>query len=92
VADWKRGDVEPIPGKTMPTVTVVKRDYPNTYARFTALGPLMTEIGNGGKGIAWKTAHEVEALGALNGVHADGPAKGLPKIETDIDATEVVLM
>jgi nitrate reductase alpha subunit len=92
VADWRRGDIEPIPGKTMPSVTVVQRDYPNLYARFTALGPLMTEIGNGGKGISWKTAHEVEALGALNGVHADGPAKGLPKIDTDIDATEVVLM
>jgi nitrate reductase alpha subunit len=91
VADWKRGEIEPIPGQTMPAVTVVTRDYPNLHARFTALGPLMTEIGNGGKGIAWKTAHEVEALAALNGVHADGAAKGLPKIETDIDATEVIL-
>jgi len=92
VADWKRGEIEPIPGRTMPAISVVTRDYPNLHARFTALGPLMTEIGNGGKGIAWKTAHEVEALGALNGVHADGAAKGLPKIETDIDASEVILM
>ncbi|TIT85791.1 MAG: nitrate reductase subunit alpha, partial [Mesorhizobium sp.] len=59
VADWKRGEIDPIPGKTMPAVTVVTRDYPNLYARFTALGPLMTEVGNGGKGINWKTAHEV---------------------------------
>jgi nitrate reductase alpha subunit len=92
VADWKRGEIEPIPGRTMPAVTVVTRDYPNLYARFTALGPLMKQIGNGGKGIAWKTAHEVDALGALNGVHSEGAAKGLPKIETDIDATEVILM
>ncbi|CAH1690685.1 nitrate reductase A subunit alpha [Hyphomicrobiales bacterium] len=92
VADWKRGEVEPIPGRTMPAVSVVTRDYSKIHARFTALGPLMTEIGNGGKGIAWKTQHEVEALGALNGVHRDGPAAGLPKIETDIDATEVILM
>ena len=34
----------------------------------------------------------MDALRALNGVHRDGPAKGLPKIETDIDATEVILM
>ncbi|SCM76421.1 nitrate reductase 1, alpha subunit [uncultured Pleomorphomonas sp.] len=92
VADWKRGEIEPIPGRTMPAVSVVKRDYPHIFERFTALGPLMTDIGNGGKGIAWKTAHEVEALGALNGVHRDGVVKGLPKIDTDIDATEVVLM
>lgn len=92
VADWKRGEIDPIPGRTMPAVSVVARDYPHIFERFTALGPLMTEVGNGGKGIAWKTAHEVEALGALNGVHRDGVAKGLPKIDTDIDATEVVLM
>jgi nitrate reductase alpha subunit len=92
VADWKRGEVEPIPGRTMPTVTVVTRDYSNLYAQFTALGPLMTKVGNGGKGIGWNTEHEVEALAALNGVQPDGLAKGLPKIETDIDATEVILM
>ena len=28
VRDWKKGEVEPIPGKTMPAVTVVERDYP----------------------------------------------------------------
>ena len=44
----------------MPPVTVVERDYPNTYRRFTALGPLMSKLGNGGKGIAWNTEHEVE--------------------------------
>ena len=92
VADWKRDEIEAIPGRTMPSVSVVKRDYPHIFERFTALGPLMTDVGNGGKGIAWKTEHEVEALGALNGVHRDGVAKGLPKIDTDIDATEVVLM
>ncbi|WP_026783578.1 nitrate reductase subunit alpha [Pleomorphomonas koreensis] len=92
VADWKRGEIDPVPGRTMPAVNVITRDYPHVFDRFTALGPLMTEVGNGGKGIAWKTAHEVEALGALNGVHRDGPARGLPKIDTDIDATEVVLM
>ncbi len=30
VKDWKRGEVEPIPGKTMPAVTVVERDYPTS--------------------------------------------------------------
>ncbi|HRJ69111.1 MAG TPA: nitrate reductase subunit alpha [Beijerinckiaceae bacterium] len=92
VKDWKKGECEPIPGKTMPTVAVVERDYPNTYKRFTSLGPLMEKIGNGGKGMAWNTAHEVEFLKALNGVVTeDGPTKGLARIETDIDASEVIL-
>ncbi|QLC23900.1 nitrate reductase subunit alpha [Parasphingopyxis algicola] len=93
VADWKRGDTDPVPGKTMPQVAVVKRDYPNLYKRFTALGPLMDELGNGGKGIAWNTEHEVEHLKALNGVVTeDGPTQGMARIESDIDATEVILM
>ncbi len=93
VKDWKRGEVAPLPGKTMPQVVEVERDYPNVYKRFTALGPLMTNLGNAGKGIAWNTEHEVESLKQLNGeVAEDGPTKGLARIESDIDATEVILM
>jgi len=92
VKDWKRGEVDPIPGKTMPQVTVVERDYPNLYKRFTALGPLMSKLGNGGKGINWKTEDEVEFLKRLNGeVEEDGATKGLARIESDIDAAEVIL-
>jgi nitrate reductase / nitrite oxidoreductase, alpha subunit len=90
--DWKKGECEPIPGKTMPIVTVVERDYPHTYERFTALGPLMESIGNGIKGMAWKTDHEIQHLKALNGVHRDGANQGLARIVSDIDATEVILM
>jgi nitrate reductase alpha subunit len=92
VKDWKRGEVDPIPGKTMPQVTVVERDYPNLYKRFTALGPLMAKLGNGGKGINWSTEHEVEFLKRLNGeVEEEGATKGLARIDTDIDACEVIL-
>ncbi len=93
VKDWKRGETEPVPGRTMPQVAVVERDYPNLYRRFTALGPLMDKLGNGGKGITWNTRHEVENLRALNGTVADeGPTKGMARIDSDIDATEVILM
>ena len=74
VQDWKRDGSPPIPGKTMPAVTVVERDYAATYDRFTSLGPLMEKLGNGGKGIGWNTGHEVEQLGLLNGVNEAGPA------------------
>ncbi|MCC7517203.1 MAG: nitrate reductase subunit alpha, partial [Pseudomonadales bacterium] len=92
VSEWKRGDCDVIPGKTAPQVTVVERDYPNTYNRFTSLGPLMERIGNGGKGIAWNTATEVEQLGQLNGVVQEaGAFQGRPRIISDIDACEVIL-
>jgi len=93
VRDWMKGEVDLVPGKTAPQMIAVDRDYPNTYKRFTALGPLMTKVGNGGKGIAWNTTDEVEALKALNGVVTEaGATQGMAKIESDIDATEVILM
>jgi len=93
VKDWKKGECEPIPNKTLPNMVVVERDYPNTYKKFTALGPLLDKLGNGGKGISWNTQNEVEQLRDLNyRVTEDGVSKGLPRIESDIDACEVVLM
>jgi hypothetical protein len=92
VKEWKKGQCELIPGKTAPQITVVERDYPNVFKRFTALGPLMDKLGNGGKGIGWKTGTEVEQLGQLNGkTLTEGVTQGMPKIVTDIDACEVIL-
>jgi len=92
VTDWKKGECDPIPGKTMPALVEVERDYPNTYKRFTALGPLMGKLGNGGKGIAWNTDEEIELLGKLNGTHIEeGTNEGMANIVSDIDATEVIL-
>ncbi len=86
VKDWKKGECEPKPGVTMPALKVIERDYPNVYKRFTTLGPLMDKLGNGGKGIGWNTQHEVDFLRKLN-----GEKDGLVKIESDIDACEVIL-
>jgi nitrate reductase alpha subunit len=92
VKEWKKGHCELIPGKTAPQITVVERDYPNTFKRFTALGPLLDKMGNGGKGIGWKTGVEVEQLGQLNGkTLEEGVSQGMPRIVTDIDACEVIL-
>ncbi|MBI3438709.1 MAG: nitrate reductase subunit alpha [Proteobacteria bacterium] len=92
VKDWWKGECDLIRGKTGPQISVIERDYPNLYRRFTSLGPLMAEVGNGGKGLAWNTEHEVAHLKALNGEVRDGPTQGLAKIESEIDACETILM
>lgn len=92
VKQWWKGECELIPGETAPNFVEVERDYPNLYERFTSLGPLLEEQGNGGKGINWDTKNEVEFLGKLNKcAHTDGDANGRPKIQTAIDAAEVIL-
>src|SRR5512144_1765976 len=39
VRDWAKGECEAIPGKSMPGLKVVTRDYKRLHQRFVALGP-----------------------------------------------------
>ena len=92
VKDWKKGECDLIPGATAPNMIVVERDYPNTYKKFTSLGPLLDKLGNGGKGINWNTDDEIMLLGDLNHRNTDeGISEGRPMIETAIDACETIL-
>ena len=92
VHDWKRGECDPVPGKTMPNLVAVERNYPETYNRFTALGPMLESAGNGGKGISWNTDKEVSFLGDLNGRVTDPVStRGMPKITSAIHACETIL-
>ncbi len=48
--DWINGEVEAIPGKTMPGIGLVYRDYKNLYQRFISFGPLARKGGLGAHG------------------------------------------
>ncbi|MGO4761744.1 nitrate reductase subunit alpha [Cupriavidus sp. 2KB_3] len=90
--DWKHGECDLIPGKTAPSMTVVERNYADLYKKFTSVGPLLDKLGNGGKGIGWDTTHEVAELGRLTQtVTAPGVSYGRPRLETAIDAAEMIL-
>ena len=92
VKDWKRGECEPIPGKTMPVLKVVERDFVNTYKKYTALGPLLPKQGNNIKGIDWDTEKEYEHLKLINyTIKEDGVSKGMPSLEDDISVCETIL-
>ncbi|MFC1602488.1 nitrate reductase subunit alpha [Pseudomonadota bacterium] len=92
VKDWKRGECEPVPGKTLPILKVVERDYPNTFKKYSSLGPLMNKLGNNIKGIDWNTDLEIEQLKELNGViKEEGVSKGMPSLEKDIAVCDTVL-
>ncbi len=45
VKDWSRGECDAVPGKTMPHLKVVERDYVNLFHRFNSLGPGIKEHG-----------------------------------------------
>ena len=51
VLDWGEGECEAIPGKTMPHMAVVERDYANLYNKFISFGPNVREDGVVGNGV-----------------------------------------
>ncbi|MGW0048277.1 nitrate reductase subunit alpha [Nocardia cyriacigeorgica] len=91
VLDWKAGECEPIPGKTMPKLVVVERDYSKIAEKMAALGPLVETLGLTTKGVTTLPDQEVEYLAGVNGTVVSGVAQGRPSLAKDTHAAEAIL-
>ncbi|MDQ4092059.1 MAG: molybdopterin-dependent oxidoreductase, partial [Actinomycetota bacterium] len=91
VLDWKAGECEPVPGKTMPRLVVVERDYPAVGEKMVALGPLVERVGLTTKGVTVHPDAEVDYLKAANGTIVSGRAAGRPSLAKDAHAAEAIL-
>jgi len=91
VRDWRAGECEPVPGRTMPKLLVIERDYPAVAAKHGALGPLVETLGTQVKGASWTPLPEVRELGAANGIVHGGPGDGRPSLERVEHACEAIL-
>ncbi|GAA2796549.1 nitrate reductase subunit alpha [Saccharopolyspora taberi] len=89
--DWRGEGLEPVPGSTMPTLTVVERDYPAVAAKLGALGPLLDKLGTTTKGYTVEVEEELRWLGDHNGLARQGPAEGRPLLDTDRKAADAIL-
>ena len=91
VRDWKAGECDPVPGRTMPKLIEVERDYPATFEKFVALGPLAEKLGFATKGVKFDPTPEVAELAALNGTISGGIADGRPSLQRDVDMCNTIL-
>jgi nitrate reductase alpha subunit len=91
VKDWRTGEVEPVPGKTMPVIAVAERDYTAIHEKMTSIGPLMERVGMLTKGVAYDVTREIEILRTRNGVVRGGAGDGQPKVETDVQMADAIL-
>ncbi|OEG00025.1 nitrate reductase subunit alpha [Vulcanibacillus modesticaldus] len=91
VKDWRKGEVDPIPGKTMPNLVIVERDYRKIYEKFISLGPLLKKNPVGAHGVAWSAEEQYEQLKQLLGTVKSGIAKGMPKLDSALNAIEAIL-
>ena len=91
VLDWRAGECEPVPGKTMPRIVVVERDYTAIADQMAALGPLVERVGLTTKGVTVHPDAEVSYLAKVNGVILSGTAAGRPSLRKDTHAAEAIL-
>ena len=91
VLDWRTGEVEPVPGKTMPVLAVAERNYPATYEKMTSIGPLMESVGMLTKGVPYDVKREIGILRQRNGTATTGVGAGQPKVETDVQLADAIL-
>ncbi|MDF5751364.1 nitrate reductase subunit alpha [Spongiactinospora sp. TRM90649] len=89
--DWRADGSTPVPGSTMPSLTIVERDYPAVAAKMRALGPLAGDKGLPCKGVTYRVEAELADLARLNGTARGGPADGRPLIDTGRRACEAIL-
>ncbi|MFT3887708.1 MAG: nitrate reductase subunit alpha [Arachnia sp.] len=92
VRDWKGTDIPAQPGKNMPVLAVVERDYTAIADKLATVGPLAEKLGFTVKNITYRVEHQVTKLGKLHGVYPSGPAEGRPAINTDQRLAEAILM
>jgi len=88
IKDWTKGECEAIPGKTMPNLTVVTRDYQKLYQRYCSLGPKMRNIGAHGIKIDVSEQYD-ELLASKPTITWDGET--YPSIAEAVYAADVIL-
>lgn len=91
VRDWKAGECDPVPGRTMPKLITVERDYVAIADKMGALGPLLDSQGATTKGVTFDVGRELEYLRHQNGTVRGGAGDGRPSLARDSHACEAIL-
>ena len=100
VKDWYFGECNPIPGKTMPGLAFVTRDYKNLYNKYISLGRLTRDQGMAAHGINIPVKEEYDELLELptGGVPASNRIRCVewngekyPTLEDALDVANIIL-
>ncbi|GII65731.1 nitrate reductase subunit alpha [Sphaerisporangium krabiense] len=91
VPDWRGDGRAPEPGRDMPALALVERDYTAIAGKLAAFGPLAERQGMTVKGVTVHPVPESGWLAARCGRAPDGPAEGRPLLDTDVKLCEAIL-
>ncbi len=94
--DWKTGQVDPVPGKSMPKFRIVERDYPHLYDRMISLGQGVEKNGVQAHGLSIPVKEQYQDLQrsqprrVLN-TNGSRPFANLPSLEEAREVAEAIL-
>ncbi|WP_353463437.1 nitrate reductase subunit alpha [Mammaliicoccus sciuri] len=92
VKDWSKGEIEAIPGKTMPGFAVVERDYTAIYDKYVSVGPLLEKGKVGAHGVSFSVKEQYDELKLMLDTWEDDTVKnGLPRMDTARKVADVIL-
>jgi nitrate reductase alpha subunit len=92
VRDWYKGECEPVPGKTMHKLAVVRRDYTRLYDKFIALGENVKSAGLGAHGNHYLCPDEYDEMIASSHFPVEKvDGKVYPSLKEDESAANAVL-
>jgi nitrate reductase / nitrite oxidoreductase, alpha subunit len=91
VRDWRLGECEPVPGRTMPKLVEVVRDYGAVSDKLESIGPLLDTLGTTTKGITYDVTTALDYLRAKNGTVRGGAGAGRPALVRDVQFCEAIL-
>jgi nitrate reductase alpha subunit len=91
-ADWRAGEVEAIPGKTMPKFKIVKRDYAKLGEQMTALGTGVRANGVAAHGLRIQVQDYYDELARKQpSSNPSGNGVVLPSLLRDREVCEAIL-
>lgn len=90
VLRWFEGECDPVPGRTMPHLHVVERDYVNLHHRYCSLGPGVREHGVEERGVDIPVADLYEEFSA-RGTPYEWAGRRYPSLVDARDAANMVL-
>ncbi|MBI4411312.1 MAG: nitrate reductase subunit alpha, partial [Deltaproteobacteria bacterium] len=92
VKDWTKGECEPVLGKTMHKLSVVRRDYTKLYEKFITLGENVKTKGLGAHGNHYLCAEEYDEMIASNHFPVEKvDGKVYPSLKEDESAANAIL-
>lgn len=92
VKDWTKGEIEAIPGKTMPGFAVVERDYTQIFDKYISVGPMLENGKVGAHGVSFSVKEQYDELKIMLETWDDDTVKsGKPKMDTARKVADVIL-